>query len=203
MWKYFGGGALIVIVLLSGYYLFHSKGVVSRTPQPSEPQQVATSTYATTTFSVVYPSTFSVNDAYAYDQFGPKKLIRGVKFLIPGEMATGTNLSGFDTGVSVEQLPRARKCTADIYLMANVKAKTLNNNGVEYSVASSSGGAAGNLYEEYIYALSGTHPCTAVRYFVHSTNISNYEPNTVHEFSRSALLATFDEIRSSLVSRPQ
>ena len=204
MWKYFGGGALVVIVLLSGYYLFYGKGTLSHVaPQPSQPQQVATTTYATTTFSLIYPSDFSINDVYTYDQFGPKKLIHGVKFVIPGEMATGTNLASFDTGISVEQLPRAKNCTADIYLTTDVKAETWNDNGVEYSVASSSGAAAGNYYEEYIYALPGTHPCTAVRYFIHSTNIGNYPTSTVREFDRSALLIPFDEMRHSLVFRAQ
>jgi hypothetical protein len=70
-------------------------------------------------------------------------------------------------------------------------------NGAEYSVATSSEAAAGNLYEEMVYALSGISPCTAVRYYIHSSNIGNYATGTI-EFDRAALLAAFDKIRMSL-----
>jgi hypothetical protein len=50
-----------------------------------------------------------------------------------------------------------------------------------------------------VYALKGTKPCIAVRYFIHSTSIGNYDPNAgVREFDREALLGAFDQIRRSL-----
>ena len=117
-------------------------------------------------------------------------------------MATGTNLSSFDTGISVESLPRAQKCAGDIYILENVRASEVVENGVTYSVATTSGAAAGNLYEEMVYALADSSPCTAMRYFIHSTNIGNYEPGAVQEFDKNALLTIFDEIRRSIVLTP-
>ena len=113
-------------------------------------------------------------------------------------MATGTNLSA-DSYVSVEWLPRAKNCTGDIYLAANVKPQEVVDNRVTYSLASSSGAAAGNRYEEWVYALSGSQPCLAVRYFIHSTNIANFDPGAVKEFDRAALVKQFDKIRKTLV----
>ena len=90
-----------------------------------------TSTYtsqagsSTPEFTIKYPKSFTLNASYAYDAFGPKKLINGVKFTIPDSMATGTNLSSSDTGVSVEWLPNAHSCTGDIFVQANVKAQSL------------------------------------------------------------------------------
>jgi hypothetical protein len=101
--------------------------------------------------------------------------------------------------VIVEQLPRAKNCTGDIFVYDNVKATTRTENGVTYSVASTSGAGAGNFYEETIYALAGSVPCTAVRYYIHSSNIGNYTPGTVREFDKNALLDSFDDIRTSLV----
>jgi hypothetical protein len=203
--KYFTMGVVGVVVLaVIGIWAFVFKDQsMGTTPVPDIviPMAVATSTYASSTLgvSVVYPKTYAVNEAYAYDQFGPKKLIHGVKFLMPESMATGTNLSAVDTGVSVEQLPRAVRCTGDIYLLANVKAQSTIINGVNYSVATSSGAAAGNLYEEIIYALADSKPCTALRYFMHSSNIDNYATNTpIREFDRAAVLKDFDAIRDSL-----
>lgn len=199
MLKYIlGAGALLVVI---GGVLYVLETQKANTPEGpalgSGAGAIATSTYATSAYSLVYPSDYTVDAAYAYDQFGPEKLIHGVKFTVSTMMATGTNLSA-DTYISVEQLPRAKNCTADIYIKKDVRADALMDNGVQYSVATTSEGAAGNLYEEIVYALKGSSPCTAVRYLVHSTDIHNYEPGMVQEFDRAVLLSAFDTIRRSL-----
>ncbi|MEK7600989.1 MAG: hypothetical protein AAB480_00450 [Patescibacteria group bacterium] len=200
MAKYIIGAILIILVLGGGYYLLKAKGTGSA-PTPTV-QQPATDTYATSTFSITYPAGYTADASYIYDQVNPKKPISGVKFTIPGSMATGTNLSS-DTYLSVEWLPRAKKCTGDIYLAANVHPHSETFASTTYSVATSSGAAAGNIYEESVYALQGSSPCIAVRYFIHSGNIVNYpaqgEPGAVREFDRAALLSAFDTIRASLL----
>lgn len=198
MIKYFVGAVVIILIVTAGVFVWKTLPRASSPVGQAASQQIATSTYATTTFSVVYPRDFTVDDSYVYDQVNPKKPISGVKFTVPGGMATGTNLSS-DSYVSVEWLPRAKNCTGDIYLAANVKPSSVNENGVEYSRATSSGAGAGNIYDEMVYALSGSSPCTALRYFIHSSNISNYEPGAVREFDRDTLLQAFDKIRQSLL----
>ena len=204
MLKYIGGVIILVILAVAGYYVWMfiqqapTEEENTSTPQPT---QMATTTYATTTFSLVYPSEFILDENYAYEGV-PNKPIPGVKFTIPLGMATGTNLSSFDTGVSVESLPRAQRCTGDIYILENVRANELVENGTTYSLATTSGAGAGNLYEEHVYALADSSPCTAIRYFIHSTNIGNYEPGAVREFDKNALLTIFDEIRHSLLLNP-
>ncbi|MDO8481707.1 MAG: hypothetical protein Q7S75_01320 [bacterium] len=204
MYKYVIGAVLVILVIAIGNYVLSRQSTKEgeQAAQTTQTTQPTTNNYSTSTFSVSYPSNFTADDSYAYDQISPKKLIHGVKFTIPGSMATGTNLSAYDTGVSVEELPRAQHCTGDIYLLADAKAFTLNENGVEYSVATSSGVAAGNLYEETVYALATSSPCTAVRYFIHSANIGNYEPGAVREFDPQILLNVFNRIRQSLVLKP-
>ena len=199
-----------------GSFVFWSKGNTAFiTEGKTEPQQQtfsncvtgadlpgtpATASFASSTLGIKvdYPKNYQLNTSYAYDQFGAKKLIHGVKFIIPTSMATGTNLSSSDTGVSIEQLPNAKKCTGDIYLLANVKAAAVTEGGVDYSIATSSGAGAGNFYEEIVYALAGSKPCIAVRYFIHSTNINNYPAGAVVEFDRATILSQFDAIRQSL-----
>src|SRR3989338_2748625 len=161
---------------------------------------VQTQQYSTTTFSLQYPPDYALNEAYAYDQFGPKKLIHGISLVIPAAMATGTPLSA-DTYLSVEQLPRAKKCTGDIFISADVKTQTVTEGGIDYSLATTSGAAAGNRYEELVYALATSSPCTAVRYYIHSTDIGNYPAGTVREFDRITLIDAFDTIRRSVVMR--
>ncbi|QQG38293.1 MAG: hypothetical protein HYS26_01960 [Candidatus Kaiserbacteria bacterium] len=188
-----------VIAAVGGYYAWQLLGqAASQAPQNEEPLEVVPqfSTYATSTFSITYPQGYTVDDAYAYEGV-PKKPIAGVKFTIPGAMATGTNLST-DSGVSVEWLPRAQKCAGDIFLFDNVRSQELTVGSTTWSVATTSGAGAGNLYEEMVYAVVGSKPCTAVRYLLHSTNIGNYDPGAVREFDRLKLIADFNAIRDSL-----
>ena len=151
-------------------------------------------------FSIRYPADYSIDTSYKYQAFGPGKDISGVKFTIPSNLATGTNLSSFDTGVSVEIIPATQDCNAGLFLDGNVSVQIVNDNGVEYSFASTIGATAGNRYEEEVWAIPGTNPCIAVRYFIHSTNIGNYPVGTVSEFDRATLISQFDKIRQSLIT---
>lgn len=198
MAKYVIGIIALILIAAAGYWAWITYGGAPAEPEDTPPiaQEPTTNTYATSTFSASYPTGYTVDERYAF-QFNEDKAIQGVKFTIPGTMATGTNLSA-DSGISVEWLPRAQNCTADIYLRANVRAEALTDAGMTYSVASSTEAAAGNRYEEIVYAYPTSEPCTAVRYFIHSTNIGNYEPGAVREFDRDALLREFDQIRRSI-----
>lgn len=167
-------------------------------PSAAEPNAF---TNASSTFSVQYPDGWTPNADYKYTGVSEEKPIFGVQFTIPGTMATGTNLSP-DTYVSVEQLPRATSCVGDIYLLENVKAAAIDANGHSYSLASTTGAGAGNRYEEWVYAIPGSNPCTAIRYYIHYTSVENYPAGTVTEFDRSSLLAAFDQIRDSVTVTP-
>lgn len=201
MHKYIIGIVVVIVIAASGLLIWQSSKStpepVVETPQPEPVVQLpVTHTYATTSFSIVYPDGYTEDAAYAY-QGVPKKPIPGIKFVIPATMATGTNLSA-DSGVSVESLPRAKACTGDIYIYQNVKAEDVTVGSRVWSVASTSDAGAGNLYQEIVYALKDSKPCLAVRYMIHSTNIANYTPGAVQEFSRDALLVDFDKIRDSI-----
>ncbi len=147
-------------------------------------------------YQLTYPIAYTQSD-HTYEFSDTKNIEGGFKVTIPQTMATGTNLSA-DSYVAVEQLPNASLCTGDIYLRANVVAREVEDGGVTYSVASSTEGAAGNRYEEWVWALPDSEPCTAIRYVIHSTAIENYPAGTVQEFNREALLSEFDGIRRSL-----
>ena len=150
-------------------------------------------------FSLRYPPGYTLNGGYVFDGFGPGHDITGVSFTIPEAMTTGTNLAA-DTRLSVETLPDAPACVATAFIPGPAEnVRTLTENGTQYSVASSSEAGAGNIFDTTVYALLGTSPCLAVRYFIHSANIGNFDPGTVTEFDRSALIAEFDAIRKTLV----
>jgi len=148
-------------------------------------------------FSLRLPAGYSADESYRYQELGPKKTIHGISFTIPDTLAKGSNLSS-DTFVSVEEIPKATTCSAALFL-DRASATTLTDASTTYSVASSTGAAAGNRYEETVYALPGTNPCVAMRYFIHYGVIENYPPGAVREFDHAGLVATFDAIRRSLI----
>src|SRR3989338_10526833 len=85
MVNYITGIVIVVIVAVGGYYVWNFIQQGQGVPQdsvPLQPGQSATTTYATTTFSLVYPSNFTVDEGYAYEGV-PNKPIPPIKFTIP------------------------------------------------------------------------------------------------------------------------
>jgi hypothetical protein len=209
-------GIIAVLLIALGVWLSLRLG---QTTTPPSTTTMATSTQATTTpqepaavppvplteaygngiFSIHYPKGYTVDEKYVYQGFGPGNEITGVKFTIPQDVAKGTNLAS-DTYLSVETRVGATKCTAGqfIDLVNGAHENQVAYNGMIYSVASSTGAAAGNRYEETVYVFGTPRGCMAVRYSIHYGVFGNYPPGTVKEFDRGALLREFDAMRQSL-----
>lgn len=148
-------------------------------------------------FSIRYPEHYSVNAKYKYQALGPDKTIYGTKFTIDPSLTRGTNLSS-DSYISVEQIPAKQNCNADLFLQGG-KASDINDQGATYSYKTYTDAGAGNRYEEHVYAIPGTNPCFAVRYFIHYSVLQNYPAGTVKQFDEHYLLDQFDSIRRTLV----
>jgi hypothetical protein len=194
-------GALVILLGAAGYWAWMQYGGQFKKEELPQPvvempaPEPTTNTYSSSTmrFSVEYPKTFSVQEQYAYTAFKGKP-ISGVKFVVPP--SAGTNLAS-DSGVSIEQLPRANSCTGDIYLLANVRAQNVTEGATTYSVATSSSVTAGNAFEEMVFAYASSTPCTAIRYFIHTSVGTTSTTTAVTQFDRAALLQEFDAIRES------
>ena len=188
--------------MLAGFRVYVSKNTILENKNSSETgtgEMLRLYKNDAKNFSLHYPVDYSVDEAYEYQAFGPGKNIVGVKFTIPPSVTTGTNLSS-DSYISVEMLPEVQACRAGLFLSnGHATEKEIIDQGLSYSVASSTGAGAGNRYEETVYALRGTRPCFAVRYFVHYGAIENYPSGTVQQFDKQALLKEFDAIRRTLV----
>jgi len=197
---------VVVILLVIGlFFAFYNNGNNSSTMSTSTaPTSTAAlpNTYSSSTLGIAinYPANYTADENYMYQEMGPGKDIGGVKFTIDPVIAAGTNLSS-DSYVSLEELPNATTCVASSFLDsgAGVSTTTLTQNGVTYSVASSTGAGAGNRYEETVYAISGSNPCVAVRYYIHYGVLENYPAGSVQAFDEASLKAQFDTIRQSLV----
>lgn len=187
-----GRGAVVLEHDLQTY-----RGCIAVAPDPGGLPQVYES--GAEGFSIRYPANYTVDPDYRYEALGPGREIGGVKFTIPASAARGTNL-GTDTYVAVEQIPRARNCTADRFLPREAgEPATVADGGTTYSRARSIGAGAGNRYDETVYALPGTNPCIAVRYFVHYGVLQNYPPGAVRGFDERRLLERLDAIRRTLL----
>jgi membrane-bound inhibitor of C-type lysozyme len=141
---------------------------------------------------------YAVDASYAYQALGPGKNINGVKFTIPKSLAAGTNLSP-DSYISVEEIPKATTCSASLFASPGAKVSTVTDNGTTYSMAMTSDAGAGNRYDETVYAIPGTSPCVAVRYYIHYSAFDNYPAGSITQFDEQALVSDFDQIRRTLV----
>jgi hypothetical protein len=147
-------------------------------------------------FSIAYPSKWRVDSAHVYPNPVGNERLAGVAFLIPEDLAAGTNLSR-DSYLSVESAPDASSCSASAFLDSPSTQRDETESGLHWSVGSMGDAGAGNFYDETVYALVGSKPCLAIRYFIHSTNIGNYTPGTVKQFDRAGLVQQFERIRST------
>lgn len=196
---------LFVIVFFVGFLIgrkFEEKVFLKTSLTPVvQPAGTISYTGGTTGFSLYYPIGFTVDESYIYQELGLGKDINGVKFTIPASLSTGTNLSS-DSYLSVEKIPGAQTCTADLFLdqqgPTSLTAQTVIEDNITYTVASTTGAGAGNRYEETVYAIPGTNPCVAVRYFIHYGVFENYPAGSIKEFDQQALLTRFDAIRRTL-----
>jgi hypothetical protein len=153
--------------------------------------------YSGPDFSISYPKGYAADESYKYQELGPGKDISGVKFTIPAKLAAGTNL-GTDSYISVEEIPHASVCSASLFINPETVIKKAVSAGVIYSLESM-GAAAGNRYDETVYAVPGSDPCIAVRYFIHYGVFENYPPGSIRQFDEPALISQFDRIRHSLM----
>lgn len=72
-------------------------------------------------------------------------------------------------------------------------------NGVSFTKSEGNGVGAGNIYEQTYFRTAHNDTCYEITYFIHYTNIGNYEPGTTKEFDHAALIQKFDQILSTLV----
>lgn len=197
---------LVGIVVLVALWLYHDpsvlKGALYNNPFAERiapvPDNWKRFTSDTLGVSFRYPASYSVDASYTPHP-GGKRGITGVKVVIPEEMAEGTNLSSTDSGVSVEILPDGSTCAGSDFVYQGLALEAVSEGAVRYSVVKTAEGAAGNLYEEVVYVINDSVPCTAIRYLIHSVNLANYPGTTIQTFDKKLLLKEFDSIRRSVV----
>jgi membrane-bound inhibitor of C-type lysozyme len=149
-------------------------------------------------FSIRIPQGYEIDEAYQRE-LTSEKIIEGIRFYIPESKAEGTNLSN-DSYISIEKISNTESCSADLFFDTTIGgAQNINENTETFSVAGNDDAAAGNRYEEIVYAIPGSIPCIGIRYFIHYGVFENYEEGSVSEFNKDDLIKEFDSIRRTFI----
>lgn len=149
-------------------------------------------------FSIRIPQGYEVDESYQ-KELESEEIIKGIRFYVPEVKTQGTNLSN-DSYISIEKLSNVEACSADLFFDTTIGgAQNINENTETFSVAGNDDAAAGNRYEEIVYAIPGSIPCVGVRYFIHYSVFENYEEGTIVEFDKDELIREFDLIRKTLI----
>lgn len=174
----------------------------------NQPTSIKKFLYDNQKFSIILPrfttppqpqrtDSYLVNEAHSYGLI-PGENILGVQFKIPTLLAAGTNLAE-DSYISVEHINNVKKCSADMFLEGKASTTQFIEKGSVYTVASSTGAAAGNRYEETVFAQQDKNTCYGVRYFIHYGVFENYPAGSIKRFDKEKLLEQFNQIRQTLV----
>lgn len=197
-------GIAVVCIVLFGFFLFRpTTDTISQIPGTSvsttSDQTAGNSAYVNKVFGFqIQPGEgFTTRESYLNQDLGPGREIPGVAFVIPAALSQGTNLSP-DSYLSVEKLSDV-DCTPSSFIDSVTTTETVNISGVSFEKAVVGGAGAGNLYEETVYVTEKADACFAVREFVHSTQLANYDPGTVKAFDKAKLTKLFDSMLATLV----
>ncbi len=170
--------------------------VVTEQPEGSNLSEIYTN--PSEGFSIRIPQGYEIDETYQ-KELAPENIINGIRFYIPEIKSEGTNLLN-DSYISVEKIDNTNTCSADQFLSSTIGgAQNITEDATVYSVAGYDEAAAGNRYEEVVFAIPGSFPCVGIRYFIHYGVLENYEENSVIEFDKDELMREFDLIRKTLI----
>ncbi len=152
-------------------------------------------------FSIQYLKGSVVTEDYS-DALIPGSQITGVKFDIPDAYTHGPRLAA--ASLTVEHAASGASCSALTFLPLATTTSVVKERGVSYEVASLSFGDPRNRFENKVFVLSGSQPCTALLYTMQLKNAGAPEPAAARSqnpfsFNKTTVYDLFDTMRRSLV----
>lgn len=163
----------------------------------------STYTDLSNTFSVTYPSQFTLSGgAMGYTQSWNVNATTSGMLLanidIPASYQSGTNFadSRFTVGASTD--PSAVATCLTPLNGERLATSTVDLGGTTFSVLTLGGAGAGNFYDTTSYRAVHGGTCYAIEYTIHSLNIGNFPPErTVVEFDDANVRRMFEQIARS------
>lgn len=149
-------------------------------------------------------ASFSYTDFFA-PAFSPDAIRRHIEpelalQFIDTDFYTHTNLSEayflFGSSTDPQAVTTCMEPAPESGMQTKLENVTLH--GIPYVTTRGVDVGAGNIYDLTYYRTAHAGTCYEIIYYMHYTNIGNYEPGVVTEFDREELLQKFDEIFSTL-----
>lgn len=145
-------------------------------------------------FTIDYPSSASIatNGFEGYLNVTQTPL---AGFVLPPSLFEGTNLgeAGVYIGASTDPAIVA-VCTKPSLDANESSAGDMVVDGASFSVTTSTGVGAGNIYETTSYRTVHNGACIEIVELLHSSNIANYTPGTVEQFDHQKFSGFLDGI---------
>lgn len=120
-----------------------------------------------------------------------------VRLQLPKETYPGTNFGNADLGLSAVYVASLEDCLAypssDAQAIFDIKQSTVLN-GITYYTSTSTGAAAGNIYDSKNYRTYQNQFCFSAAETLHTSNIGNYDPGTVTAVDEDAVWARLEAI---------
>jgi len=168
-------------------------GVAAASAAAAPPKGWKTYTDAKAGWSISYPANFTVDTKYQSVTADPA--VNGVSFAVPESFGKGTNLN--EAMVTVQVLP-GKDCKPARFLSDPEDVKTVKADGRTYTTATMPDGGMSQSRDTTLFLVSGT--CTAVTYFVHSTERTVIDPMP-KEYDAAKLTKLFDSIRATFTMK--
>jgi hypothetical protein len=136
-------------------------------------------------FSLYRPESSAIH-TQDFEGYLPLTQTPVVAIVLPAALFEGTNLGEAGVYVGASSSP-AVTSSWNLPSAENgeISAGTVTLGGVSFAVFTSTGAAAGNIYEERIYRALRDGVCLEIVELLHSSNIGNYDPGTVVEFDKA------------------
>jgi hypothetical protein len=189
---------LIILILVGGIYYF--KYVTHKNAQTATEENIDQNINETMTYSnlkagyqIDYPKSFPVSYRNEKSSVGPQ-----VSFNFPKSFTQGTNLAP-DSVVEVEII-KGSLCAASDFLVepdTTGDETQVTIHDLNFNIATSTGAAAGNRYEQVVYAIQNLNMCYGIKLFLHTTTVANYPAGTVKEFDRAKVNEVYNNMLNS------
>ncbi len=130
-----------------------------------------------------------------FEGFLPTTLTPIVAFELPKQLFDKTNLLEAGVFIGASSSPNAKiACAKPSKDTSETSLGTTTINGVSWNVFSSTGAAAGNLYETKSYRTVHGEVCFEIVELLHSGNIGNYPEGVVVEFDKAKFSSMLEAI---------
>lgn len=186
---------IIVLGLFGGYYYY----MAGKGPVPQSEVKSFTWTTSKNTalgYELSYPKGAMMYKAGTVAETGmlnPNKKIKKDRFVVTSDYTKGTNLAS-DSGVTIEVYDSTQLCQAEYVPENFTAAPSVTINGNTFSVATSEGVGAGNLYRHQLYKTIKDGKCYVAIAITHSTSVGAYPVGEVTEYNKAELMEIYNKV---------